>query len=50
IGIFHEHLTNKVLDDIVNACKPRYARITTVFKSRGGIGTTVNRIYEKNKR
>ncbi len=50
IGIFHEHLTNKVLDDIVNACKPRYARITTVFKSRGGIGTTVNRMYEKNKR
>jgi len=50
IGIFHEHLTNKVLDDIVNACKPRYARITTVFKSRGGIGTTVDRIYEKNKR
>ena len=50
IGIFHEHLTNKVLDDIANACKPRYARITTVFKSRGGIGTTVNRMYEKNKR
>jgi 7-cyano-7-deazaguanine reductase len=50
LGIFHEHLANRILDDIVTACKPRYAKITTVFKSRGGIGTTVSRQYEKNKR
>ena len=50
IGIFHEHLANRILDDIVNSCRPRYARITTIFKSRGGIGTTVSRVYEKNKK
>lgn len=50
IGIFHEHFTNKVLDDIVSACRPRCVKITTVFKSRGGISTTVTREYEKDKR
>jgi len=50
IGIFHEHLANRILDDIVKVCKPCYAKITTIFKSRGGIGTTVSRTYEKNKR
>jgi 7-cyano-7-deazaguanine reductase len=50
LGIFHEHLANRILDDIVAACNPRYAKITTVFKSRGGINTTVSRQYEKNKR
>jgi 7-cyano-7-deazaguanine reductase len=50
IGIFHEHLTNKVFDDILKACTPRYAKISTIFKPRGGISTTVSRTYEKNKR
>lgn len=47
IGIFHEHLTNKILDDFVKACKPRYAKITTKFNPRGGIFTTVTREYKK---
>jgi len=47
IGIFHEHLINKMLDDFVAACKPRYAEIEGVFNPRGGITTTVVRIYEK---
>ncbi len=47
LGIFHEHLTNKILDDFVRACKPRYAKITTKFNPRGGIYTTVSREYKK---
>jgi 7-cyano-7-deazaguanine reductase len=50
IGIYHEHLTNRILDDIVSACRPRYAGITVIFKSRGGINTTVSRVYEKDKK
>lgn len=46
IGIFHEHLTNKMLEDFVNACKPRWARITSEFNPRGGIKTTVMREYK----
>jgi 7-cyano-7-deazaguanine reductase len=50
IGIFHEHLTNRIMDDIVKCCRPHYAKIISEFKSRGGIKTTVSRTYEKNKR
>lgn len=45
IGVFHEHVINKILDDFVKACKPRWARIKGVFNPRGGITTTVSREY-----
>lgn len=41
VGIFHEHWVNKVLDDIVAACNPRWAKVEGVVNSRGGIQTTV---------
>jgi 7-cyano-7-deazaguanine reductase len=47
VGIFHEHLTNRVLDDFVAAAKPRYARIRSEFNPRGGIKTTVEREYKR---
>ncbi|HAJ57339.1 MAG TPA: NADPH-dependent 7-cyano-7-deazaguanine reductase QueF [Candidatus Omnitrophica bacterium] len=43
IGIFHEHFANKLMDDFVHACRPRWAKMTTKFNPRGGIGTTVVR-------
>ncbi len=46
IGIFHEHLANKMLEDFVKAVKPRWARIECVFNPRGGITTTVRREYK----
>ena len=46
VGIFHEHLINKMLEDFVNAVKPRWARIEGVFNPRGGITTTVSRKYK----
>lgn len=47
VGIFHEHVANKILDDFVTACKPRWAKITAEFNPRGGITTTVTREYLK---
>lgn len=41
VGIFHEHLVNKILDDVVKACQPRWARLKAVMNPRGGITTTV---------
>ena len=41
VGIFHEHLVNRVLDDFVTACPPRWVKITGVFNPRGGITTSV---------
>ena len=41
IGIFNEHVVNKILDDIVAACAPRWAEVVGEFNARGGIKTTV---------
>jgi len=46
LGIFHEHFTNRILEDFVKACKPRWAKITAVVSPRGGIMTTVMREYK----
>lgn len=40
-GTFHEAVTNKILDDIVAACSPRFARLTAKFNVRGGLYTSV---------
>lgn len=47
VGIFHENLTNKVLDDFIKAVKPRWAKIETKFNARGGINTSVSREYRR---
>jgi 7-cyano-7-deazaguanine reductase len=40
-GAFHEAVTNEILADLVNACSPRFMRLTAEFYVRGGIYTTV---------
>ncbi len=40
-GAFHEAVTNRILDDLVAAMTPRFARLTAEFNVRGGIYTTV---------
>jgi len=40
-GAFHEAVTNRILDDLVSAVRPRRARVEGDFKVRGGIHTTV---------
>ncbi|MCX5694140.1 MAG: preQ(1) synthase [Candidatus Omnitrophica bacterium] len=46
VGIFHEHLINKMLEDFVRAVKPRWVKISGVFNPRGGITTTVSAEYK----
>ena len=40
-GHFHEDVTNRMLDDLVHATRPRFMRLTAVFNVRGGIYTHV---------
>src|SRR5262245_31467446 len=40
-GAFHEAVTNKILDDLVAACRPRSMTVTGDFFVRGGIHTVV---------
>ncbi|MFH1406856.1 MAG: preQ(1) synthase [Candidatus Omnitrophota bacterium] len=46
IGIFHEHAVNRILEDFVSACKPRWVKIEGIFNARGGIKTTVVAEYK----
>lgn len=43
---FMETLTNRVLDDLVAACKPRRMLVTGNFRPRGGIAIVVEASYE----
>ena len=40
-GAFHEAVTNRILDDLVGATRPRFMRLAAKFYVRGGIFTTV---------
>ena len=40
-GAYHEAVTNKILDDLAKATKPRFMRLTAEWYVRGGIYTTV---------
>lgn len=47
-GAFHEAVTNRILDDLVKATRPRYMRLLARFNVRGGIFTSV--VCEHRKR
>src|SRR5882672_8371613 len=40
-GAFHEAVTNRILDELAKATRPRFMRLTAKFFVRGGIFTTV---------
>ena len=48
-GIFYESLTNEILDDLVSACSPRWMKVTSRFRPRGGITTDVVAEYKADK-
>ena len=47
-GAFHEAVTNRILEDLVEATAPRFMRLTAKFNVRGGIHTSV--VVEHRKR
>jgi 7-cyano-7-deazaguanine reductase len=50
VGIFHEHVVNKILEDFIKSCKPKRVSITGDFNTRGGIKTTVRAEYRLGRR
>jgi 7-cyano-7-deazaguanine reductase len=44
-GVFHEHVTNKILDDLVSALEPHWCHVVGAFNIRGGINITVEAEY-----
>jgi len=49
-GIFYETAVNKILDDFVAACKPRWVEVVGEFTPRGGISTSVRCDYAAEAR
>ena len=43
VGIFHESVTNQILEDFKKACNPVTVSVRGDFHPRGGIKTTVTR-------
>lgn len=48
-GIFYEHATNRILDDLVAAIQPRRMTLVAAFTPRGGITTTVTARFEAER-
>jgi 7-cyano-7-deazaguanine reductase len=45
-GAFHEAVINRILDDLVEACRPKTMTVVGDFNVRGGIHTTVTAEYK----
>ena len=49
LGIFYENAVNRILDDMVKACRPKWAIVRGAFTTRGGMRTTVEARYPRSK-
>ena len=47
VGIYYEHLVNRILDDLTNSLKPKTLTVTGNFTARGGITTKAVAVYKE---
>lgn len=47
VGIFYEHVCNRILEDLTTLLGPKRMRVVCDFTIRGGLRTTVGAEYEK---
>ena len=45
--VFHEEAANKILEDLVAACQPRWMEVVGDFNPRGNVKTVVRAEYKK---
>ncbi|MBI4313211.1 MAG: NADPH-dependent 7-cyano-7-deazaguanine reductase QueF [Candidatus Omnitrophica bacterium] len=50
LGIFYENAVNRILEDVVRACRPKWAVVEGTFNTRGGMHTTVTAFHPKRRR
>lgn len=50
VGVFYEHLANRILDDLVGMLKPRRLEVILQMTPRGGISTTIKAQYQASTR
>ena len=49
VGIFYEHLVNRVLDDLVESCRPLEMIVEADYTVRGGIKTRATASWRRNE-
>ncbi len=49
VGIYQEHGANRVLDDLVACCKPKWMEVVLDYRLRGGIHTVVTVEFGQRK-
>jgi 7-cyano-7-deazaguanine reductase len=47
VGVFYEDVVNRILDDLVAACRPRRMTVTGQFTTRGGIHSVITADYAR---
>jgi len=47
--ILHEEITNEIMNRLIHAINPRWARIEMMVNIRGGIATTITREWSQNQ-
>ena len=50
VGIYQEHLVNRILEDLVRCARPRWMKVSADYNIRGGIHTLASREYRRTKR
>ncbi len=48
VGILHENLANKILEDFIKVVEPKWALIELYVNNRGGICTTIRRYWSRS--
>ena len=42
VGVYQEHVVNRILDDLVACCKPKWMRVVADYNIRGGVHTVAS--------
>ena len=50
LGIFYENVVNRILEDVVKACRPVRASVTGSFRPRGGLSSVIEARYPRSRK
>lgn len=49
VGIYQEHVVNRILEDLAKCARPKWMRVIADYKIRGGVHTIATREYTSKK-
>ena len=49
VGIFYEHVVNRILEDLVYVLHPKFMEVMGIFTPRGGVTTTARVEYRQER-